>query len=89
MDPEFLKYFSTLGIGGVLAGFMFMFYRKDVKQYTELWKTMTEQMMKVITENTSSNARLISMLENIERNSMRKSDVESFIRESVKSQQRG
>ena len=29
MDIEGLKWFATLGVGGVLAGFMFWFYRRD------------------------------------------------------------
>lgn len=79
LDAEFIKWFTTLGIGGVLAGFMFMFYRKDVKQYTELWKLTTEQLTAIVKENTASNVRLITLLENIERNTMRKQDIEAMI----------
>lgn len=79
MDAETFKYFSTLGIGGILAGFMFVFYRKDVKLYTDQWKNVAEQLMLVIKENTSSNARLITMLENQERNTIRRSDIEAMI----------
>ena len=70
-----MKWFATLGVGGVLAGFMFMFYRKDVKQYTELWKTIAEQVITVIKENTASNMRLSMLIENLERNALRKSDL--------------
>lgn len=55
---EFTKYLATLGVGGVLAGIMFMFYRKDVRMYTDLWKAQTELMMKVVQENTASNTKL-------------------------------
>jgi hypothetical protein len=82
MDPgveEFSKWLITLGVGGVLAGFMFTFYRKDVKQYTELWKSTTDQLMNVIKENTSSNVKLIALIENQERNSIRKTDIEDMI----------
>lgn len=75
IDLEFTKWLATLGIGGVLAAFMFTFYRKDVKQYTELWKNTTEQLMTVIKENTFSNVKLITMLENQERNTIRKEDI--------------
>lgn len=74
-DPEFVKWIATLGVGGILAGFMFAFYRKDVKQYTELWRITAEQMMVIIKENTSSNTKLIVMIENQERNLLRRGDI--------------
>lgn len=79
MDGEFIKWFATLGVGGVLAAFMFFFYRKDVKQYTEQWKAATEQFMTIVKENTASNAKLISMIETQERNALRKQDIETLI----------
>lgn len=79
MDAEFAKWLATLGVGGVLAGLMFMFYRKDVKQYTELWKTSTDQLILIVKDNTASNTRLITLLENQERNALRKSDIEAFL----------
>lgn len=79
LDPEFVKWFATLGIGGILAAFMFVFYRKDVQMYTSLWKETSDRLMKVITENTQSNIKLITMIENWERNSMRKQDIERMI----------
>lgn len=75
MDAEFSKWLVTLGVGGVLAAFMFVFYRKDVHQYTELWKTVAEQLMNVVKENTASNTRLISLIETQERNAVRKEDI--------------
>lgn len=74
-DPEFVKWIATLGVGGILAGFMFAFYRKDIKQYTELWKHTAESMMLIIKENTASNTKLISMIENQERNQLRRTDI--------------
>lgn len=74
-NAELAKWLATLGVGGVLAGLMFMFYRKDIKQYTELWKATTEQLINVIRENTSSNIRLIGLLESQERNAVRKDDI--------------
>lgn len=50
MDAEFARWLTTLGVGGVLAAFMFWFYRKDVKSYTELWKTQSEQLIVVVKE---------------------------------------
>jgi hypothetical protein len=79
LDAEFAKWLATLGVGGVLAAFMFTFYRKDVKQYTELWKSSTEQFMTVIKENTASNTKLISLIETQERNMVRKDDLITLI----------
>jgi len=78
-DTEFVKGLATLGIGGVLAGFMFMFYRKDVKQYTDLWKFATDQLMTVVKDNTASNTKLIALIENQERNAMRKEDIAALL----------
>ena len=78
-DPEFVKWFATLGVGGILAAFMFVFYRKDVKQYTTLWEAMANQLIVVIKENTASNVRLIALIESQERNALRKSDVEMLM----------
>lgn len=79
MDPvqaEFTKWLITLGVGGVLAGFMFTFYRKDVKQFTELWRTVADQLINVVKENTASNIKLIQLIEAQERNTIHKSDLE-------------
>lgn len=84
MDADFTKWLATLGVGGVLAGLMFMFYRKDIKQYTELWKAATEQLMAVVKDNTSSNTRLISLIESQERNMVRKDDIVALIERRLK-----
>lgn len=78
-DPEFVKWFATLGIGGILAAFMFVFYRKDVQMYTELWKDTTTMLIGVVKDNTASNWKLISLLETQERNALRKSDIERIV----------
>jgi hypothetical protein len=81
MDIEFMKWLATLGIGGVLAGFMFIFYRKDIKQFTELWKTSTEVLMEVVNKNTSSYIKLITILESIEREAVKLSDIKELMRQ--------
>ncbi len=78
-ESEFVKWLVTLGVGGILAGFMFVFYRKDMKSYTELWKGATDLLVLTIIKNTESNVKLITMLENQERNAIRKSDIEALI----------
>ena len=84
VDAEFTKWLVTLGVGGILAAFMFTFYRKDVKQYTELWKTATDQLMSIVKDNTASNTRLITLLEGQERNALRKSDIEEFLNKKLR-----
>lgn len=75
LDSEFVKWLVTLGVGGILAAFMFTFYRKDIKQYTELWKYTADTLMSVVKENTASNSKLTMMIETQERNHMRKDDI--------------
>jgi hypothetical protein len=81
---DFSKWLITLGVGGILAGFMFMFYRKDIKQYTELWRINAEMMVSVIKENTASNIRLIALLESVERNQLRKEDIPRMVDRHLK-----
>jgi hypothetical protein len=88
-DTEFVKWLATLGIGGILAGFMFVFYRKDMKSYTELWKITTDQLIEIVKENTISNTKLISLIENQERNAIRKSDIELMIDKHIRDEKSG
>lgn len=66
MDNKLIELLSTLGIGGILAGFIFIVYRKDMKQYVELWRTTTEQLLTIVKENTASNTKLVSVIEDME-----------------------
>lgn len=52
MDMEFVKQISTLGVGGAIAGLLFLFYRKDVALYTAQWRGQSEQLIQVVKENT-------------------------------------
>lgn len=86
-----LEWWATLGIGGVLAGFMFVFYRKDVKQFTTLWEaqatkmeTLVNVVLSVVKENTASNSKLITLIENVERNSLRINDVQDIVDRRMK-----
>lgn len=67
MDQEFLKWFATLGVGGVLAALMFMFYRKDVAQYTSLWKGQSEALLEVVKENTAAITELAGIVKALHR----------------------
>lgn len=65
LEPEFIKYLASLGVGGIIAGFMFMFYRKDVKTFTDQWKGQSEALMSVVKDNTvaiTSNTKTIEAL---------------------------
>ena len=62
MDPEILKYFASLGVGGVIAGFMFLIYRQDHKQVIATSERMglrEEILIKVLQEHVKSNEILI------------------------------
>lgn len=51
-DPNFVKFITSLPTELILAAVMFIFYRKDVKAYTDLWKGQSEMLMQVVKENT-------------------------------------
>lgn len=84
MDADFIKWLSTLGVGGAIAAFMFVFYRRDVKGYTEIWQITASQLIQTVKENTASNVKLIALIENQERNALRKSDIEFLIERKLK-----
>lgn len=72
MDP--IQWFATLGVGGILAGVMFYFYKQlnerftdYVKSQLEHQKTQTEQVINVVKENTESNTKLVTMIDAIHR----------------------
>ena len=88
VDSELIKWFATLGVGGVLAGFMFIYYRKDIKQYTELWKATADMLVSTIKENTASNVKLIALIENMERNQMRRDDIDKMVDKRMREDKR-
>ena len=53
-DPDTLKWFATLGVGGILAGFMFVFYRKDQRQFTEMWQAQATVLTQIVKDNTQA-----------------------------------
>lgn len=58
-----LQWFATLGVGGALAGLMFIFYRKDSKEWRDAWKGQSEALLKVVIANTESNTAVIKSVE--------------------------
>jgi len=53
-DMNYLQFFATLGVGGVLAGLMFHFYRQDMARHISEWKGQAELLMMVVKENTAA-----------------------------------
>lgn len=66
-SQQFVKYLISTGVGGVLAAFIFSFYRRDIKQYTDLWKSTSDLLINVVKENTASNVKLITLIESQQR----------------------
>lgn len=62
-DTEFAKWLITLGVGGVLAGFIFIFYRKDMKMYSQLWQDNTSILVNLVKDQIATNTKLISAVE--------------------------
>jgi hypothetical protein len=74
IDNDFLRAIAGLGVGGMLAGVIFLMYRKDVKSYTELWKNATTMLIDALNkstaahvENTASNREMSSLLRALHR----------------------
>lgn len=59
MTVEEMKWFATLGVGGVLAGITFYFYRLDrmaseaaLKQVNEQSRKISDELLEVVKQNT-------------------------------------
>lgn len=63
MDAEMLKYLAPMGVGGVLAAFMFHFYRRDTQASEMRWRGQSEQLLQVVKENTSAITALKGVIE--------------------------
>ena len=63
MDLETLKYLVGMGVGGALATFMFLLYRKDAAQWQEAWKGQAQVLLQVVKENTAAITALVHKLE--------------------------
>lgn len=74
IDADFVKYLASLGVGGVIAGMMFHFYRRDVATYTQQWKGQSDALMTVVRdnmgivrENTAALTKMATLLEALHR----------------------
>lgn len=73
-DAEFVRYIAQTGAVGVIAALLFAFYRKDVRNYTELWQTQLKlnynqmiMMMTVVKDNTIAITQNTEMLRSLHR----------------------
>lgn len=62
-EVQIVNWLTTLGVGGALAAFMFILYRRDIKQYTDLWMRQSDQLIGIVKENTESNVKLTTLIE--------------------------
>lgn len=53
----------SLGVGGILAGVMFYFYRKDSLVWTKRWEEQSSSWMRVVQDNTSAITKLVDRLD--------------------------
>lgn len=74
LNDETFKWFATLGVGGIVAAFMFLFYRKDVQFYTKLWQEQSQansqvlsQVMQVIRDNTEALTKVVAVVDSLHR----------------------
>lgn len=67
MDTETLKALAALGVGGILAGTIFMIYRKDSIQWQEAWKGQSAMLLQVVKENTAAVTALVERLDRDDR----------------------
>lgn len=69
LDPEFVKYLASLGVGGVIAIFIYFYSRKDNEAYAQSLKTIAEErkgqiemlvdVIKEVTSVTAANTKVI------------------------------
>lgn len=57
------QWFATLGVGGVLAGVMFMFYRVDRKESEKRLAALGKEFKEIVQRNTEALTRLTSFLQ--------------------------
>ena len=55
MEPQnMIQYLAPLGVGGILAAFIFLAYRKDSLNWQEAWKGQSQMLLQVVKENTTA-----------------------------------
>jgi hypothetical protein len=67
MDAELLKWLSPLGVGGVLAAFIFFFYRRDFLRERQNGVANLTLMRSLVENNTAAITKLVSGVEVLSR----------------------
>lgn len=62
MDPELVKWFASLGVGGALAGGMFLAYRKDVLSRGISIDVERKALLETIARHAAATERLVTVL---------------------------
>lgn len=72
VNQEIFQWFATLGVGGVLAAFMFYFYRKDMKENADRIKELIDSYKaeqtgwkEIVINNTKAMAECTKMTEQV------------------------
>lgn len=65
IDDEIAKWVIQGGSTALIAGLIFVAYRKDIKFYTDQWKGVTDMLVKVIQDNTAALVRNTEMMNRI------------------------
>ena len=70
--PEFFQFLASMGVGGILAGFMFIVHNRTLKEhaeiikgYHEIEKGRVEMLLEVIIENTKQPVANIGVLKSL------------------------
>jgi len=62
LEPS-LRWFSSLGVGGALAGIIFYFYRMDRKRSEDGLREVATSFRSIVQENTTALNRLCNLLD--------------------------
>jgi hypothetical protein len=65
MDQDFLKWLTSLGVGGVLAGGMFWVYRKDALVIQQRLLAIADKLLDTLAQVHSSMAQVTTLLQQI------------------------
>lgn len=73
-DPEFIKYLASLGVGGAIAAFVYLYSRKDNEAYTKVLIQVAEErkgqvellvnIVKEVSTAVASNTKVIEAFHN-------------------------
>jgi hypothetical protein len=65
MDTDFLKWLTSLGVGGVLAGGMFWVYRKDALAIQQRLLAIADKLLDTLAQVHASMAQVTTLLQQI------------------------